>query len=72
MKEISTHVQSYSATLWSSEGWGHHSETETKDSFVLFFALLSALLFGCLVFSTLHNTSQIAQLQQQLQDISDA
>ena len=56
---------------WSSEGWGHHSETETKDSFVLFFALLSVLQFGCLVFSTLHNANQIAQLQRQLQEISD-
>ena len=44
---------------------------ETKDSFVLFFALLSALLFGCLAFSTLHNASQIVQLQQQLQQISE-
>ena len=44
---------------------------ETKDSFVLFFALLSVLLFGYLEFSTLHNASQIALLQQQLQQISD-
>ena len=44
---------------------------ETKDGFGLFFALLSVLLFGCLAFSTLHNASQIAQLQQQLQQISD-
>ena len=44
---------------------------ETKDGFVLFFSLLSVLLFGCLAFSTLHNASQIAQLQQQLQQISD-
>ena len=44
---------------------------EAKDGFVLFFALLSALLFGCLTFSTLHNASQIARLQQQLQQISD-
>ena len=44
---------------------------ETKDGFVLFFTLLSALLFGCLAFSTLHNASQIAQLQRQLQEISD-
>ena len=47
------------------------SKMETKDSFVLFYALLSVPLFGCLVFSTLHNASQIAQLQQQLQEISD-
>ena len=44
---------------------------EGKDCFVLFFAILSALLFGCLAFSVLHNASQIAQLQQQLQEISD-
>ena len=44
---------------------------EAKDSFVLFLALLSVLLFGCLTFSTLHNASQIAELQRQLQQISD-
>ena len=44
---------------------------EAKDSFIVFSALLSALLFGCLVFSTLHNASQIAELKQQLQEISD-
>ncbi len=38
---------------------------------MLFFALLSALLFGCLAFSVMHNATQIAQLQQQLQEISD-
>lgn len=44
---------------------------EAKDSFVLFLTLLSALLLACLAFSTLHNASQIAQLQQRLQEISD-
>ena len=44
---------------------------ETKDGFMVFFALLSALLFGCLVFSTLHNASQISELKEQFQEISD-
>ena len=44
---------------------------EAKDGFVLFLALLSVLLFGCLTFSTLYNANQIAELQRQLQRISD-
>ena len=44
---------------------------DNKDGFVLFFSLLSALLFGCLVFSTLHNASQITELKQQLEEISN-
>ena len=48
----------------------HLKNMETKDGFMVFFALLSALLFGCLVFSTLHNASQIAELKEQFQEIS--
>ena len=44
---------------------------DNKDGFVLFFSLLSALLFGCLAFSTLHNASQITELKQQLEEISN-
>lgn len=43
---------------------------EAKDGALIFLALLSFLLFGCLSFSALHNASQLAELQSQVQQIS--
>ena len=37
---------------------------EAKDVAVVFLALLSALLFGCLTFSAAHNAELQAQFQQ--------
>ena len=42
---------------------------EVKDGVLVFLALLSALLFGCLTFSVMHNANQIAELQDQQQKI---
>ena len=43
---------------------------EAKDGAVVFLVLLLVLLFGCLTFSAVHNASQIAELQAQLQQIT--
>ena len=42
---------------------------EVKDGALVFLALLSALLFGCLAISAMHNANQIAELQAQQQKI---
>ena len=44
---------------------------EVKDAALVFLALLSALLFGCLAFSVMHNANQIAELQAQQQKIEE-
>jgi len=44
---------------------------EVKDGALVFLALLSALLFGCLAFSVMHNANQIAELKAQQQKIEE-
>ena len=44
---------------------------EVKDAALVFLALLSALLFGCLTFSVMHNANQIAELKAQQQKIEE-
>ena len=44
---------------------------EVKDAALVFLALLSALLFGCLAFSVMHNAYQIAELKAQQQKIEE-
>ena len=44
---------------------------EVKDAALVFLALLSALLFGCLAFSVMHNANQIAELKAQQQKIEE-